>query len=400
MSSSAQSVSRLAAGGLIALLLCSVARPAELNEEAAERARQARIEELHGQMDYHLGESARIRKAGEASGGCTDEQVKQILYHRGKAKEAFDESEKLRRQSEAYALRKQVTLETKDREERIKDLRRFFEGLEGSLRRLDRGADWQEELDHWVKESQEAQVDAILSSVGLLLGDAGPFEEAIRAHTKGAKKALGALTKHRAEFEESRKLVKEGIRQASTEEIIEAYRSVRKMDNALGKVLSEELSATVRLAAVRELGKDVQQLATLIKQQKAVMDPLARQDFQKALQAVSEICLNLCLDSVTKDLAVAQRHTAARQLQLARWTVDYGYQSFRFGVAWKNVNAINRRIETELDARTKIKKRREEIYRQIEGLEKEVGKLKAVPVGNVSAMRNVLSEVKATADER
>jgi len=79
------------------------------------------------------------------------------------------------------ALAGALEQKVKVRESELEELRRFAKGLEDLIRRMDEKQNWREELDDWVKESQDAQLEAIMSSVGLLLAPAGPLAESVQA---------------------------------------------------------------------------------------------------------------------------------------------------------------------------------------------------------------------------
>jgi hypothetical protein len=51
-----------------------------------------------------------------------------------------------------------------------------------ALQQLESNRDWQAELNYWVQESQEAQTGAVMSSLDLLIGVAGPVADALKTH--------------------------------------------------------------------------------------------------------------------------------------------------------------------------------------------------------------------------
>jgi len=161
----------------------------------------------------------------------------------------------------------------------------------------------------------------------------------------------------------------------------------------VSKALAEEVDMIVGLANLRQFAEEVQKVGDRMKQFETVADPVARQQYQQAMTAVTDICMNVLLDLAAEDLAAAGASSAAQRLNVARWTVDYGFQAFRFYTSWKHVDALNDQIAKDLNVRTFIKRERlEKVRPQINELEEQRRKLREVSRDDVGAMRKLISE--------
>jgi len=83
-----------------------------------------------------------------------------------------------------------VERELKSREDRARKLSNHREVWRVALEKIERDQNWQKELEFWVEESQAAQIGALQTSLGLLVGAAGPVANGIDTRRRKAAHGL------------------------------------------------------------------------------------------------------------------------------------------------------------------------------------------------------------------
>jgi|GEM_PF-3716743 len=292
-------------------------------------------------------------------------------------------------------LNAEATMRRQNLEKEIRHLDAFHQGLRDLIARWNAKQNWREDLDDWVRESQDAELEAIASSVSLLLGPAGPFEERLKLHSFGERKIFHDLEDRELEFREAQQLAGKAAASASETGLTAAAESFQRIAESLKTLKASERTAISRLTGVRTVANEANQAAQRLRESLSITDSVIRQRYSQALKNSVDVVLNLCLDSASEDLAFAGRAGLSKSVDLARWTVDYSFQAFRFATAWQHVNAIQDQIESELKARTAIQKQIETIPPRIRDMKSQISRLENAPKDDVQALRKVLAQVIA-----
>jgi len=302
------------------------------------------------------------------------------------------------------------------RERELAELRELEDKLSGLIERMMKDDNWRDELDDWVKESQQAQKTAILASVALLLGDEGPLDELIskyrgmaNTHRGFADDIYTAWRKHQHQLNEARKRVKQISRikvKSRRKEVQAAYDAMRKIDDIMAGSLQLQVGTADRfrqfagdLDSLRQLAKAVSDAAKALDAAEKLIEPAAKQDLQAAVKAVQDTVVSFLTDQALEKLddALVKRgaKALARQTRLLKFGVDYTLASFQFYLSYRNVNDILEQIDNREAVAAKIRQQHKDVVDDMVQVQKEKERLEQVKSQNSTAMRKALNDVAA-----
>jgi len=247
--------------------------------------------------------------------------------------------------------RQAINKEIKKRERGVSKLKRQREAWRVASEYLRAGRTWKRELEFHVEESQVAQVGALVTSVGLLIGVAGPVRNAIDAHRNNAVRLWNSADKSRARLKEINAVLSRGNLSASkSAELQRAAKLLRTIHADLTSAMKSEIELTKRfkslvttsdnlLKAARyiELGGELKEKHDLLLATKLIADFHVGVMKDAGLVKVQEVLLKKGMASV------------AQSTRLGDFAIDYGYHSLRFYLAWDGVHDILVQIEYETD---------------------------------------------------
>jgi hypothetical protein len=235
-----------------------------------------------------------------------------------------------------------VDKEIKVREERVRKLVRRREAWRVALENLQRGQNWQKDLEYYVEESQAAQIGAIQKSLGLLIGVAGPVREAIDVHKYNSAALWNSAQKSRSQLEEIQIMLYEGkLSPQKTKEFQRASDALRANYSDLTSAMKSEMKLTDKF---RNLDKTGDGLLESLRWIEFVNELKGKHNLLLATKVIKD-----CLRDLLKDagLAVVQNNLiqhgmegAAQSAKLADFLIDYSYEGAKFYLAWSNIDEI------------------------------------------------------------
>lgn len=227
--------------------------------------------------------------------------------------------------------------EVKKHEERISKLTGSREAWRVASENLQSGKNWQSELQYWVEDSQTAQFGALTSSLGLLVGTAGPLEEAITVHQENAAVFWNSAQKARSKLEDVNALLAKSQSATNTVEARRAADALRLVYDDLTAAMKTEDALIDRYKRLETIADGVVNAAEWIER---VKDLKEKHTLLLAAKQMADCAVDPLYDAALKKLVAQGLTDAARVSRLGKFAIDYGYQSMRFYLAWSNVHDI------------------------------------------------------------
>jgi len=287
-----------------------------------------------------------------------------------------------------------ITKEVKKRERRIRKLRSKREAWRVALENLSRGRNWQKELDYWVEESQAAQVGAVMSSVGLLIGVAGPMSDAIDVHRQNSVTLWNAAQNSRSRLEEINAVLRRAeLAGSQSAKLRRAAESLRFICNDLTKAMKSEMELARTFRRLVEISDNLMNAVRAVELGRGLKE---KHDLLLAIKLIGDFFVDIAKDAglakVQKKLLEKGMTSAAQSTRLADFTIDYGYHSLRFYLAWDGVHDILGYIENERVISASMGRNIVEMTDQIKSLNTDIGRLEESR-GNKESAAKVLREL-------
>ncbi len=295
------------------------------------------------------------------------------------------------------------TAETLDRqiEERLRARRRdiaYHQRMVGvwqnALRRLQQGVNPQETLGDWVKESEDAQKEALFAAVEFLLG---PLADVVKeAHREGPRawaeyqrvrpalrRARESLAKYRRVWSKYQRLRLEVER--LDQELEGAEAALRHAVNV------EEAAAPVHRFGERSLAI----LAVL----NVVRTPLERQELLAAMADLQHASWELLKSAgarrLIEEASARGMRAVERGATIAKFAAEYGVAMTRFGIAWAQVNHTLEAIDDRERLAFQLARRIHENEDRRQALVTEAQRLEAARQGARAVKEESLRVIRA-----
>jgi hypothetical protein len=289
------------------------------------------------------------------------------------------------------ALNKEIT----KREQRISKLTRSREAWTAALEKLQSGKNWQSELQYWVEDSQTAQLGALQTSLGLLVGVAGPVADAIEVHRYNAAVFWNSAQNGRARLEEINLLLTESkFSPQKTEALQRAAAALRAASNTMATGMKSEAELAEGFKHLDNLSDGLLKSSEWIERGGSLKD---KHDLLLATKLIQDIAVDVLKDAglvkIQKRLLAGGLQGAAQGSKLANFAVDYGYHSTRFYLAWSNVHDILGQIDDQNALSAMMGQKIVETTDQIKNLKSEMHQVENAR-GNKTEGETILAEMK------
>ena len=216
------------------------------------------------------------------------------------------------------------------------------EAFRVALEKLQRGQNWQRELSYWVDESQTAQIGALTTSTGLLVGAAGPIREAVAVHGSNSAILWSKAGKTKACLDQINNALQ---RTKLTADKTMEYRKAAEALQIVYEDYVHDMRSEMFLAERFEhLDKTEDILLKAIHWIELGKDLLDKHNLLFVTKSLQDFAVD-----ILKDAGVAKAETylmsknmtgAAQYTRLGSFAVDYAYHGTRFYLAWTNVDDI------------------------------------------------------------
>jgi hypothetical protein len=284
----------------------------------------------------------------------------------------------------------EVNKEISRMKSQISKLRGRKEIFKVALEKLQSGDNYQSDLEDWAKESQAAQIGAVLTCLSLLGDVAGPIKEAIDVHGFNSATIFNNIKDRN--FELSR--INEILQYYHIDEISDLKQATemltRAMQTAVGlrafySDLDNFQSYVAKSTKAIEYMENVSQKQDLLKAAKYTMD--------FAVKLIAEESASWGYKFFQKKLVTMGSVTTARYTALGKFSVNYLYNSMKFWVSWTQIDDILSNIDKRNGASLSLEIKIQENTDQIVALNKELKTLEAAK-GNDDAGKRALYDIR------
>lgn len=275
----------------------------------------------------------------------------------------------------------QVHKEVRERRDRLTATRAVLAHRAGllltALEQLESHRDWQGELDYWVQESQEAQLGAVMNCLDLLIGVAGPVSEALKVHHYNSGFLWTQYLQKKDQLHSLQRALN-SHRLASPQ----ASRAARELTVQIGRLATNINSETDLIAVYGFLetwsfwqGKAVDVIGT-------VASSVEKHNLLFAAHRVGEFVAGQIADmglvAVEKTMIKAGLLAWEQGVEIANFLVGFGYNSFRFSIAFNNVHTVLADIDNASATAARLRSLHSATVKQMQSIGKELNELDRV----------------------
>lgn len=292
-------------------------------------------------------------------------------------------------QKQVSDIEKEVDKEISKRKNQISKLRGTKEIFKVALERLRSNEDFNTELEDWAKESQAAQIGALITTLNLLGDVAGPIKEVIEVRGFNSVYIYNTLKDRNLTLSkinailnnyniEEAKGLKEGVELLSLAMGKDVYLKSLFMD------LDNFRDKVTKSAKAIEYLDNVSQKHDLLQAAKYTLDFAVKLIKDELLSHGLKMFQKMAIEKGS--IAIAQ-YTA-----LGKFGVNYLYNSMRFWVSWSNIDDILVRIDNTNSLALSMEIKIQESTDRINSVKRELEQLEAAK-GNDEAGKQVLKQI-------
>ncbi len=262
-----------------------------------------------------------------------------------------------------------------------------------ALEKLGTNRDWQAELDYWVRESQEAQIGALMNCLDLLLGVAGPVGEALRTHHYNGGWFWTRYLSKKGQLE----TIQEGLRnhEYATPEAERAALELGADIEALTKKICREYDLIDFYTLLEKAGLKIRRGVEVTR---AVESCAEKHNLLFAAHQITEFIAggiaDMGLVTIEKTLIKEGALAWAVGVHLANFFIRFGYNSFRFSTAFSAVHTILADIDNSAATAERLRSLAGETTKRIRDIDIQLKQLQQVQ-GNDKQAARLLKSLKA-----
>lgn len=285
---------------------------------------------------------------------------------------------------------KEVEKEISKRKNQISKLRGTKEIFKVALERLRNSEDFNTELEDWAKESQAAQIGALLTTLSLLGDVAGPIKEVIEVRGFNSVYIYNTLKERNLSLSKINAI----LRNYNIEEAKGLKEGVELLSLAMGKDvylksffldLDNFRDKITKSAKAIEYLDNVSQKHDLLQATKYTLDFTVKLIEDELLSHGLKMFQKMAIKNGS--IAIAQ-YTA-----LGKFGVNYLYNSMRFWVSWSNIDDILVRIDNTNSLLLSMELKIQESTDRINAVKAELEQLEAAK-GDDEAGKKVLNQIR------
>lgn len=276
------------------------------------------------------------------------------------------------------------------REKRVAKIVRGREAWRVALEKIQKNENWKDELKYWVEESQVAQIGAIKSCLSLLIGAAGPLNDAIETHGFNSVQYAKRLEAHGKTAKSLKALLDRVSNNSPEKQAI--IRSLTREYDELVKLMKKEIG-------LKEFCKRLNTFATNLMNAtngvEVLNDLAVKRDLALVIKDLQDIVVDLMKEAGLVRLQKVGMGEVAKVGKLGSFLIDYGYNSIRFYEAWNNVNDVLSRIDNTSVLSQRLGREITLSTDKIKGIKKEIEQLKSAQNMDEEKKGQVLYELRA-----
>lgn len=283
------------------------------------------------------------------------------------------------------AIQQALTKEINKTKNRISKLRSRKEAFKVALEKLQNAENYNSELEDWAEESQSAQIDALLASIGLLGDEAGPIKEMIETKKFNSVYIFNTLQERNIKLEEINSILK-----------VYNIGEVKDLNSARGLLVTAMLNEVNLKEFFKNLDKFSDYMEKGIKAVEEFHDIYKQHSLSAAIKLTESYAVDLAKDAgliiSEKKLIKNGMSEVAGIAGLANFAIDYGYNCMKFWISWTNIDDLLIKSKENNDCKLTLDIKIIETTDLINSLNKQLKHLQAAE-GDDDAGSKVMKEL-------